>query len=764
MKKLELLAPAGSYEALVAAVQNGCDALYLGGSKFGARAFANNFDDVQLKQAVQYAHRYGVRVFVTVNTLIKEAELDACMHYIQTLQDSDVDALILQDIGLFTYVHECFPDFELHASTQMHIHNSEGIYLLKEMGAARVVVPRETSIEEIAQYTKFGIDVEAFVQGALCVSYSGQCLLSAYTESRSGNRGECAQSCRMQYELIKQRDHKKEMVQTKGAYLLSPKDLNTIAQVPQLIEAGIASFKIEGRMKRPEYVALMVSTYRKAIDAYLDGKKQTITPQALEDMEKIFNRGFTSGHLFHAMGSSLMNINRPNHMGIVIGKVTGFHHDKVMITLTKELRQGDGIRILSTRGDEGFTINRIYKQGLLVNHANAFDDIEIDKTFYVEKGSCVVKTTDSIQLKQLQETYSSIHRRVPIHAAFSMHVDAYAELSLWDEEGCYVQQRSTIVCEKARTMPLDEERIQSQLQKTKDTPFDIFDIVFDIDNDGTLLIKELNQLRRDALEKFANKREVRNTNRLQKPYITTPLPPCAPLDASIIVCHTLVHYQACKDMGVKVVYIDDIMLYEQLREDLDMEVRLKTSRVMKEAYPKGTYMVEEHGGVYLKQPVICGTSCNVTNHHSARFLFSRNAQAVCFSLENTLTECIAIQTKFYQEYGYYGNFVYPVYGRQELMISEYCAINAQMKDNDKRQCGLCKQGEYALVDGKKRVFPIQCDEHCRMHLLSEDVNHKLHERAYAELHHITSFLYVFTKESYEECVAILKQIVEDEQL
>ena len=269
MKKVELLAPAGSLEALQAAVMNGADAVYLGGKHYGARAFANNFDEAEMKQAVEYAHQYGVRVFVTVNTLIYEEEIHSCLDYIGKLQELDVDAVLLQDLGLAMLVRQRYPNLELHASTQMHIHNREGIALMKELGFQRVVLPRETSIEDIREYAKLGMDLEVFVQGALCVSYSGQCLMSSLTLSRSGNRGECAQNCRMQYSLEKTDMYGTQVLKGKHKYLLSPKDLNTLSHIGELIDAGVYSFKIEGRMKRPEYVALMTACYRKAIDAYM---------------------------------------------------------------------------------------------------------------------------------------------------------------------------------------------------------------------------------------------------------------------------------------------------------------------------------------------------------------------------------------------------------------------------------------------------------------------------------------------------------------
>lgn len=757
--KIELLAPAGSFEALVAAVQNGCDALYLGGALFGARAFANNFNEEEMKRAIRYAHRFGVRVYVTVNTLIKEDEMEVCLNYIEYLQEIDVDALIIQDIGLLMRVHQRFPDLELHASTQMHIHNPQGIKLLQEMGAKRVVVPRETTIEEIATYATLGVDLEVFVQGALCVSYSGQCYMSALTLNRSGNRGACAQNCRMQYDLEVTHNQTKQLVKTRGKYLLSPKDLNTLDYVPRLIQAGITSFKIEGRMKRPEYVALMVSSYRKAIDAFQNNKKFYVDEHIQEEMEKIFNRGFSAGHLFHDMGSKLMSEVRPNHMGITIGYISGFHQDKVMIHLHKELRQGDGIRIITSRGDEGFTINRIYKEGLLVNHGDAGDTIEIDKTFFVEKGSSVVKTSDCQQLKQLQESYAGIKKRIPIHARFTMQTSSLACLEVWDDEGFYVKQESDVICEKAHTNPLGKQRIQSQLEKSKDTPFVMKDIEYQLDGDSILPIKELNQLRRNALEELSTLREIRYHGRRVSHQGTLEVSKTQAILPYYIVIHTKEQYEVCKEIGVTSIYVDDHALYETLKED--EHVFERTSRVMKTTYSSTHVMIGEHGGLYAKQPVICDTSCNVTNHDSANVMFSRNAIGVCFSLESSLEECCEIQQQFYEEQGYYGNFIYPIYGREELMISQHCIINAQLLDSDKKHCTLCKQGEYALLDLKKHRYPIQCDDACRMHILNEHPRHRLGDIQQAKLAHITSFLLVFTKENKAQCRMVLKELGEE---
>lgn len=763
MKQVELLAPAGSFDALKAAVQNGCDAVYLGGSMFGARAFANNFNEEEMIQAVAYAHIYGVRVFVTLNTLIKEHEIDACVRYARFLYEHDVDALIIQDIGLFSLLKEKFPDMELHASTQMHIHNPQGIQLLKEVGAKRVVVPRETSIESIAQYSKLGIDIEVFVQGALCVSYSGQCLMSSMTLHRSGNRGECAQNCRMQYDLEKEMHGKSSKVLAKGKYLLSPKDLNTLAFVPQLIEAGIASFKIEGRMKRPEYVALMVSLYRKAIDAYYAGKTFVVDMEMQEAMEKIFHRGFTSGHLFHKCGSALMNPIRPNHIGIEIGTIIHISKDKMVVKLVKPIYQGDGIRILKDKEDEGFRVNRIYKDGLLVNHAKCGDRIELDKTMYVEKGNKILKTSDVIQLNELQESYMQIKRRVKVYGAFYMKIGELACLEVMDDVGNMISVHSSQVVEKALKTSLEEERIDKQLHKSKDTPFDIASIEYHVSQKATMPIRELNQMRRDALEQLEQVRKIRNHNRgvevaIQKnTSIYDEEHNEVEIPTICTVVHTLEQYQVCLDAGIKMIFVEGNTLYEQVKDNPCVYHR--HPRVMKHKYGNTFEMIQEHGGVYDNRPVFVDSSLNVTNSYSAAFLHNHHANAITFSLEQSIEDCAEVVNAYQHRYDTTASFVYTIYGRNELMLSEYCPINAVEKDSDKKNCGLCRgAARYTLVDMKKHRYPIMCDNDCRMHLLHDEPRNHISDIPYAKTKGIEHFLCVFTIENRNESEAVLQAL------
>ena len=308
MKKIELLAPAGNMEALIAAIQAGCDAVYIAGDHFGARAFAKNFSNDGIVEAINYAHLYGVKVYITVNTLIYENEVDSFVDYIRFIHKNNVDAVLIQDLGMFDLLRKKFPNLELHASTQMHIHNLDGVKLMESLGMKRIVLARETSIDDIKNIIKnTKAEIEVFVHGALCISYSGQCLMSSLIGGRSGNRGACAGSCRLKYDVID--DNNKKL--NDGDYPLSTKDLMSIEYIGNLIDIGVASLKIEGRMKSREYVYKVVSLYRKAIDSYYKYGKVVIDDNDMIELKKIFNRNYTKGFLNNASNNDLINSYRP---------------------------------------------------------------------------------------------------------------------------------------------------------------------------------------------------------------------------------------------------------------------------------------------------------------------------------------------------------------------------------------------------------------------------------------------------------------------
>ena len=287
MKKIELLAPAGDMESLKAAIEAGCDAVYLGGDNFGARAFSKNFSNDELVEAINYAHLYGVKVYVTVNTLVYDSEVADFLKYIEFIHKNNVDAVLIQDLGMFDLVRKTFPNLELHASTQMHIHNLDGVKVMESLGIKRIVLARETNIQDIKNIVKnTKCEIEVFVHGALCISYSGQCLMSSLIGGRSGNRGKCAGSCRLRYDIM---DTDGNVLNT-GKYPLSTKDLNSLEYVGELIDAHVSSLKIEGRMKSKEYVYKVVSIYRHAIDNYYKYGKVIIDKDDMLELRKIFNR------------------------------------------------------------------------------------------------------------------------------------------------------------------------------------------------------------------------------------------------------------------------------------------------------------------------------------------------------------------------------------------------------------------------------------------------------------------------------------------
>ena len=324
--KIELLAPVGNFDCLKAAVQNGADAVYLGASNFSARASATNFNYEDLKKAVEYAHIRNVKVHLALNTLIKNNELNSALELASYAYEIGIDAIIVQDLGLAQILLKNFPKMPIHASTQMTIHNLEGVLQAEKLGFSRVVLSRELSFDEIDYICRnSNIEIECFVHGALCISYSGQCLMSSIIGGRSGNRGKCAGTCRLPYELIEIKENKT----VEKGYLLSSKDVCTLDILPDLIDAGVKSFKIEGRMKSPEYVGIVTSIYRKYIDLAESNQQYIVDEEDRKKLMQIFNRGgFSTGYLKGKLGKNMMYTKKPNHIGIYAGDVISYNENK----------------------------------------------------------------------------------------------------------------------------------------------------------------------------------------------------------------------------------------------------------------------------------------------------------------------------------------------------------------------------------------------------------------------------------------------------
>lgn len=503
MKEVELLAPVGSFESLKAAVQNGANAVYLGGKDFSARASANNFDREELKEAVRYAHIRGVRVFVTTNTLIKQSELEGFIEYVKFLYDINIDAVILQDIGAAMTIKKLLPDFELHASTQMVAHSLEDVKYLEGVGFDRVVLARELNVEEIKHICdNTNVDIEVFVHGALCVCYSGQCLMSSMIGNRSGNRGRCAQPCRQRYTMID--INTGEEVASDGDYLLSTRDLNAIEEINQIIDAGVHSLKIEGRMKKPEYVATVIGSYRDAVDDYLRTKKVNVSHDIMTDLYTIFNRKFTKGLLLGEVGEDVMNSQIPNNQGLYIGKVLDYNKKakRLKISLEENLKKGDGINL------GGGVIGRIIKGKEITDIGYKGEIIEIDFIGEARRNQMIFKTSDTQLMDKVQSTFKQEKELAKsfIDGEISLKLGQNPIIKFKDLNGNEAEVVGDFVIEKALKVPMSKEKIETQLKKLGNTPYELRNLKIDLDEGISLPISVINQIRRECIDNLSEKR------------------------------------------------------------------------------------------------------------------------------------------------------------------------------------------------------------------------------------------------------------------
>ncbi len=505
----ELLAPAGEFAALKAAVENGADAVYLGGKSFSARASAANFTREELLDAVDYAHLRGVKLYVTLNTLIDNQELGEALEYAYFLQRIGVDALIIQDLGLLFKLRQVLPELKLHASTQMTIHNAEGVRFLEKWGLKRIVLAREVSLEEIRQIREqTDCELEIFIHGALCISYSGQCQLSSLIGGRSGNRGRCAQPCRMVYGLEQGEAAAKPLVKGPAAgdsYLLSTRDLNTLKLLPQIVAAGVASLKIEGRMKRPEYVATVVRTYREALDRLLaNPAAYEVFPEEERVLEQIFNRDFTPGYLSGNPGGDLMSYQRPNNRGLYLGRVVDYipQTKLVRVKLEETLRLGDGLEVWVTRGGrQGLKVEQISVQGVFREAAYPGEVAELkgDLAAHARPGDRVFKTHDAQLMEQAQQSLRGTQRRVPLRFIVRAAIGEPLVLEARDQDGNYARVATDFIGEAAQRFPLTPESVRAQLDRLGTTVFSLAEIEFDLAPGVMVPVSAINQVRRKLI-------------------------------------------------------------------------------------------------------------------------------------------------------------------------------------------------------------------------------------------------------------------------
>lgn len=721
MKTCELLAPAGDFECLRAAVYAGADAVYLGGASFGARRSARNFGEEELKEAIRFCHERQVNVYVTVNTLIKDEELESFIRYIDFLYQAGVDAIIIQDLGVWHLVKERYPDLECHASTQMTLHNSWDVLWAEREGLDRVVLAREMSLEDLKDIRRnASLPIEVFVHGALCIGYSGSCLLSSYIGGRSGNRGACAQPCRKAYDLIEW-DTGNALRSEEGIYLMSPKDINAQPLLKELKALQPISLKIEGRMKSADYVYSVVKSYRE----WDEGQEEDLS------LYRVFNRDFSTTYFEGKNYSDMMNLVSPSQHGYEVGTCLKYDGKFLSLKLTKALNKGDEIQCRLRTHTLGTRCDEIYIKGTKVASAEAHQVVEILFKHKVPKGIAFYKTFDTVFIKNaMAESQKekaiyplklSLYAKIGDNPRLSGKVDPY-EVSVALEEQV----------EKAIKVPLSEEKVLQQLSKLGGTPFYFDQLDLEMDPDASMPMSSINTLRREVCNKLLHEIARRHdTRKLLGEWKMDPPKKSKPVSGNerfyfyfdeLSLCLKAIentnqnercvfvlenfnafrmHADLLIEKGVyfgfpKIVRTDELASYIQFLALYGNAIKgFALSHIGQlealSSFPNANWIANETMPAF--------------NTHSVRFLKEKGAQAVFASLE------WPVRTQ-HSEVGVFA------YGKIPIMTSEYCPIGKVLYNKDK--CGACKNKKYALKDREGVVYPLRCDaSQCRVEILSD---------------------------------------------
>lgn len=712
--KTELLSPAGNMEALKAAIHNGADAIYLAGKKYGARKYAENFSNEEIIEAIKYAHLYDVKVYVTANTLIYEEEVDDFLNYIKFLYENNVDAVLMQDIGMISLIRKLIPDLEIHASTQSHNCNNETLKLLKSLGVKRVVLARELSLEEINKLDD-DIEKEVFAYGALCICYSGCCLMSSFLGGRSGNRGMCAGPCRLPYSLIMDN---REILSNK--YLLSTKELNTTTKLKELLNSNIQSLKIEGRMKSPEYVGYVTKVFRSIID---NKKIENFDI----NLKKLFNRGFTTGHLFK---DEIINSKAPNHQGIKIGDIVATNKF-IKIKLTDSLRQNDGIRLIPSK--KGMIVNKMYnKDYKLINKANKGEIIYLENKFNIKNDTTILKTFD-YDLSKAIKKYNL--KELPVTLTVKAFKNKPLVIKMRHQELSSTYTGDII--SEAKNCPSNKEDITKHLNKLGNSPFTLKNINIKMDDNIFIPVKQLNETKRflvnDIIEKktSVNKKVNFNVEKIKMTHSNT-IKISAYSDNEEILKYLLKNTDR--------VYTSNFNLYKKYKNK-KLYYKLPRTSFNLPDLENENLLITELGSFYKyskNNNTIVDSTLNITNSFSAGFFKSTY---------NISTECNPIQIKNILNYTNEAEIL--IYGRKELMIMNYCII----KDN--MGCKYCKH-KFELKNKDNIHFPI-INKHCKNKILSPIINDISKIGEYHK-YGINNFRFDFYNETLEEVKNILNMI------
>ncbi|WP_337508877.1 U32 family peptidase [Mitsuokella jalaludinii] len=753
---VELLAPAGSREALVAAVENGANAIYLAGNAFGARAYASNFDREALREAIHFAHLRKVAIHVTVNTIVADEEMGPLRDYLRFLYEAGADAVLVQDLGVARVAHETVPDLPLHASTQMSVSSLEGVRALAELGFTRVVLARELSLKEIRHICAHApVEIETFMHGALCVCYSGQCLMSSMIGGRSGNRGRCAQPCRLPYTLV---DEKGQDVlgDKAGSYLLSPRDLSTIDVIPDLIEAGVSSLKIEGRMKRPEYVATVVRTYREAIDTYYAGKGYAVTQEERDDLAQIFNRDFTTAYLEGRPGKAMMSDRRPNNRGLLIGRVTAYDWDARIVTVKLSGRLGLGDQVdfwVKVGGRVTATISSLRDaKGREVEEGQAGDTVSFAIPSAVRDHDRVFKVYDARLMERAKETYASGApvRRIPVEIAVRAAIGEPLTVTLCDAEGHRGEGRTDFIGEPARKRPLSEEIIRKQVSRLGTSVYEMKSLHCDIAGEVMVPMSEINEARRKAVEALDALRlkEIEAREHRPEPKFTDRIARPTPKKADFLVAvDTLGKAEAALAAGAdgilfggesyehRVIAPEEYERAWQMAREAGARIDFNTPRIVHDGQQKHVERLLDAFAAFPPDAVHV--------HNIAMLALVRRLTDFAIHADYSLISYNKQTLAFLKDYGVAGATLSPeltakeirqlakesplpltciVHGRLELMVSNYCVTGSFLGGCGEGPCTQpCTRGHFALKDRKDALFPLAMDQFCHMHVLNSKV-------------------------------------------
>ena len=753
---VELLAPAGSREALVAAVENGANAIYLAGNAFGARAYASNFDREALREAIHFAHLRKVAIHVTVNTIVADEEMGPLRDYLRFLYEAGADAVLVQDLGVARVAHETVPDLPLHASTQMSVSSLEGVRALAELGFTRVVLARELSLKEIRHICAHApVEIETFMHGALCVCYSGQCLMSSMIGGRSGNRGRCAQPCRLPYTLV---DEKGQDVlgDKAGSYLLSPRDLSTIDVIPDLIEAGVSSLKIEGRMKRPEYVATVVRTYREAIDTYYAGKGYVVTQEERDDLAQIFNRDFTTAYLEGRPGKAMMSDRRPNNRGLLIGRVTAYDWDARIVTVKLSGRLGLGDQVdfwVKVGGRVTATISSLRDaEGREVEEGQAGDTVSFAIPSAVRDHDRVFKVYDARLMERAKETYASGApvRRIPVAIAVRAAIGEPLTVTLCDAEGHRGEGRTDFIGESARKRPLSEEIIRKQVSRLGTSVYEMKSLHCDIASEVMVPMSEINEARRKAVEALDALRlkEIEAREHRPEPKFTDRIARPTPKKADFLVAvDTLGKAEAALAAGAdgilfggesyehRVIAPEEYERAWQMAREAGARIDFNTPRIVHDGQQKHAERLLAAFAAFPPDAVHV--------HNIAMLALVRRLTDFAIHADYSLISYNKQTLAFLKDYGASGATLSPeltakeirqlakesplpltciVHGRLELMVSNYCVTGSFLGGCGEGPCTQpCTRGHFALKDRKDALFPLAMDQFCHMHVLNSKV-------------------------------------------